>query len=682
MSYCINPECQIRDNVDSRETCLCCVNQLHIRDLYWLVEPLRPLSQSPGCEVFEVVEDMDDMRVTKVLKSLKSNEVSAIRRFGQEANILSSLSHPGIPKADPDEYFSHTLNNGRILKCLVMEKIEGQNLKDWLEKNEPISQDLALTWLKELAEILGCVHQGGFLHRDIKPSNIIRKPNGQLVLIDFGVAKRVTDAEVDEHNSTVVYSIGYTAVEQLEGRSVPQSDFFALGRTFVHLLTGSHPKSLINSKTEQFTWKQSLQQEVSDKVANFIDELMAPKVQDRPKDTQAIQLRIKQIYDDLYPPLEPEPLPQPPFRWYRWAVIFGFPVILLVVIKWLFLLPPPLCNSSALDVSEMAFSRNGSYLVTASLDNTVRVSKAASNNKQVHCELLRDGVVALKFSPSDSTKKGAEEGTIATVKLDGGVELWNVDTEGNIERSQILQVLGRVVALAFSPQGNYLATAAEGGTVQVWDTNTYEEIKLRPYGSYIKAVSFSQDEKYLAIVGLDKKTNVWEWQTTDKLTPLPNVVAVAFSPKDSKYLATGDVEGNVKVLDTNTFKVVNEVNLGSYPTAISFSPEGKHLLLLGLNKKAKLWEWEKHNATITLERTPKDKVVAATFSPKDGKYIATASANGTIRVWNNDGTWSADLPNSYNSLTAVAFNPKDEQQLGVATADGSVQIINRPATKQ
>lgn len=665
MSYCINPECQIPNNPDNTETCLYCGNQLHIRDIYWLVKPLRSVSQSPGFEVFEV----DDMGMTKVLKSLKSNEVSAIRRFRQEANILSSLSHPGIPKADQDEYFSHTLNNGRILKCLVMEKIEGQNLEDWLKENGSISQDLALTWLKELAEILGCVHQGGFLHRDIKPSNIIRKPNGQLVLIDFGVAKRVTDAEVDEHNSTVVYSIGYTAVEQLDGRSVPQSDFFALGRTFVHLLTGNHPKSLINSETGQLTWKQSLQQEVSDELANFIDELMAPEVQDRPENTQAIQQRIKQI------------LGKDQLRWYWWAVLFGFPVILLVVIKWLFLLPPPLCNSSALDVSEMAFSRNGSYLVTASLDNTVRVSKAASNNKQVHCKLLGDGVVALKFSPSDSTKKGAEEGTIATVKLDGSVELWNVDTEGNIERSQILQVLGRVVALAFSPQGNYLATAAEGGTVQVWDTNAYKEIKLRPYGSYVKAVSFSQDEKYLAIVGLDKKTNVWEWQT-DKLIPLPNVVAAAFSLKDSKYLATGDVEGNVQVRDTNTFKVVNEVNLGSYPTAISFSPEGKHLLLLGLNKKAKLWEWEKHNATITLERTPKDKVVAATFSPRDGKYIATASADDPVRVWNNDGTWSADLPNSYNSLTAVAFNPKDEQQLAVATADGSVQIINRPATKQ
>ena len=683
MPYCINPECQSpnRENPDNTETCLYCGNQLHIRGLYWLVIPLRSLRQSPGFEVFEV----DDMGMTKVLKSLKSNEVSAIRRFRQEANILSSLSHPGIPRADQDEYFSHTLNNGRILNCLVMERIEGQNLEDWLKENGSISQDLALTWLQELAEILGCVHQGGFLHRDIKPSNIIRKPNGQLVLIDFGVAKRVTDAEVDEHNSTVVYSIGYTAVEQLDGRSVPQSDFFALGRTFVHLLTGSHPKSLINSETGQLPWKQSLQQEVSDELANFIDELMAPEVQARPENTEAIQQRIEQI---LTPP-------KPPFCWYRWAVIFWFPIILLVVIRQLFQPPPPLCKSSAF-VNEMAFSRNGKYLVIASLnsDNRVTVPKAA-NNQQVYCKSLKDSVVALKFrpfSPSDSPKKGAEEGTIATVNLDGNnVRLWNVDTKGNIKHPpQILQVSGNVVALTFSPKGNYLATATQDGAVRVWNANTYEEENVELYGSYVKAVSFSQDEKYLAIVRLDKKTDVWEWNTNNEPTPRPDVVAAAFSPKDSNYLATGDVKGNVQVRDTDTFKVVNEVDIGSYPTAISFSPEGKHLLLLGLNKKAKLWEWKKH-ATIRLESDPKDEVVAATFSPRDGKYLATVSAKNTITVWNNAnnsivtvwnnaGTWSTDSSNS-NYISAVAFNPKDEKQLAVATADGSIQIIKWSATK-
>ena len=692
MPYCINPECRpMRENPENAETCLSCGNQLHIRDLYWLVNPLRPLSQSLDVEVFEV----DDMGMTKVLKSLIRNEESAITRFSREARILISLRHPGIPKVDPDEYFSYELDNGRTLYCLVMEKIEGQNLEDWLKENKPISQDLALKGLKELAEILGYVHQFGFLHRVIKPSNIIRKPNGQLMLINFGFAKQKTDEGFSEPDVTEVYTIGYTPKEQLEGRSVPQSDFFALGRTFVHLLTGKHPKSFINFKTEQFTWRQSLQQEVSDELANFIDELMTPEVQDRPENTQAIQQRIQQISNNLPPPPPPEPdpplPPEPPFRWYRWAVIFGFPVVLLVVIRLLFPPPPPLCKLSALNVSEMAFSRNGRYLVTASLDNTVRVSKAASNNKQVDCNSLEDGIVALKFSPSDSIKKGAEEGTIATVNLDGNVNLWDVDTNGNIEwRSRLAPVRGRVVALAFSPQGKYFATATDGGTVQVWATDrydyntpTYRRISAPSYyNSYVKAVSFSQDEEHVAIVGLDEKTYVWKWQTAEKPTQLPDVVAVAFSPKDSKYLATGDVKGKVQVRDTKTFKVVNEVNLGSYPTAISFSPEGKHLLLLGLNKKAKLWEWEKPNPTIPLERAPKDEevVIAATFSPSDGKYIATASANGPVRVWNKDGTWIENLPDSDKS-SAVAFNPKDEKQLAVATANGSIKIIKWSPTK-
>jgi serine/threonine protein kinase len=72
-----------------------------------------------------------------------------------------------------------------------MERIRGYNLEQWLNENdnEPISQDLALDWLRQIAKILFYLHQNGFFHRDIKPSNIIQKFNGKLVLIDFGTAR-------------------------------------------------------------------------------------------------------------------------------------------------------------------------------------------------------------------------------------------------------------------------------------------------------------------------------------------------------------------------------------------------------------------------------------------------------------------------------------------------------------
>jgi ABC-type branched-subunit amino acid transport system substrate-binding protein len=244
------------------------------------------------------VEDLEDDRTLKVLKILNSYCPKLVELFRQEAKLLIDLTHPGIPGAE--EQFSLSLSNGQELHCLVMEKIEGQNLDQWLQQNGQISQELALDWLEQLAKILEYVHQNQLFHRDVKPSNIMRRPNGQLVLIDFGTARKVTQTVIEGRKVTVVYSQGYTAPEQFEGRAVPQSDFYALGCTFVHLLTGKHPNDLPrNPKTDSLVWRPS-EQQVSGLLADLIDQLMTQSLQNRPKTTGEILCRIKEIKQPAY----------------------------------------------------------------------------------------------------------------------------------------------------------------------------------------------------------------------------------------------------------------------------------------------------------------------------------------------------------------------------------------------
>src|SRR4028119_301465 len=233
MSYCINPNCSNRLNLNDLETCQTCSTKLLINERYQVVQPLR-VGQLYNSEVFEV-KDFNEQGTLKVLKSLaiKPNNSKLNELFEKEAQALIWLSsewqkHPGIPEVKPDAYFIFGLGNGfRKLQCLVMEKIEGQNLEQWLEENQPISQDKALNWLQQLVEILDQVHRQGLWHRDIKPSNIMLKPDGQLVLIDFGAVGI---------GNTVIASAEYTPPEQVKGATVLQSDFFAIGRSFVYLL--------------------------------------------------------------------------------------------------------------------------------------------------------------------------------------------------------------------------------------------------------------------------------------------------------------------------------------------------------------------------------------------------------------------------------------------------------------
>jgi serine/threonine protein kinase len=295
MLYCLNPKCSQRQNSDTATKCEACNTPLFIKNRYLPIRPLCNLDTPYRySEIFEV-KDIKDNNTLKVLKVLMKNDSKIVELFEQEANILSQLTHPGIPKAE--ENFSLYFNNSQELLCLIMEKIKGQNLQQWLNENdnEPISQDLALYWLKQITKILAYVHQNGFFHRDIKPSNIILKPNGKLALIDFGTAREITQTVINGHTVTFVCSYGYTAPEQFQRKVVPQSDFFALGRTFVHLLTGQHPSNLAcSSVTGHLIWP-SLASDISPIFANFIDRLMEPSLEKRPKNTQEILREREQV---------------------------------------------------------------------------------------------------------------------------------------------------------------------------------------------------------------------------------------------------------------------------------------------------------------------------------------------------------------------------------------------------
>lgn len=271
------------------DCCKSCGTPLLVRDRYRLLQPLRPLNPHYYTEVFEV----GDRNSRKVMKILKSHHPELVNRFEREAMTLQELNHPRIPTVEFDDYFTFTpANQSQPLHCLVMEKIEGKNLDQYIAHHGPISSNIALQWLRQCIEILDILHGQQFFHRDIKPSNIMLKPDGKLVLIDLGSVRAITSTYLakikGQLNVTTVISGGYTPPEQIEGKALPQSDFFALGRTFVYLLAGKSPSQLpTDAKTGQLIWRNQAPQ-VSRPLADFIDELMNFIPANRPQNTRVI----------------------------------------------------------------------------------------------------------------------------------------------------------------------------------------------------------------------------------------------------------------------------------------------------------------------------------------------------------------------------------------------------------
>ena len=290
MSYCINPRCGHRDNPDGLSHCKSCQTPLLIEGRYRLIRPLRELDEWEPSEVFEI----DDQGQTKVLKVLKKKILQPL--FEREAATLQALHHPGIPQVDSDGYFSLEID-GRRLYCLVMENIQGINLDNWLQQHGPTEQATAINWMKQLVDLLAQLHQEELFHRDIKLANIMLRPTGQLALVDFGTVRPMTStyfAKVaGQRDITSVVSPGYTPLEQINGRAVPQSDFYALGRSFVYLLTGTHPIDLPEDDTTgQLTWQDQVANPLDEWFAQLLDDMMAPFPGQRPLNAAALLERL------------------------------------------------------------------------------------------------------------------------------------------------------------------------------------------------------------------------------------------------------------------------------------------------------------------------------------------------------------------------------------------------------
>ncbi len=282
MSLCINPQCSQSENSDRMLFCQSCGSELLLAGKYRVA---KLMSNKGGFgDTYEVTE----RGVPKVLKVLKSNDPKAIELFEREYRVLANLSGEGIAGVPlVEDFFLYSPNGSRQpLHCLVMERIFGMDLEEYIKfMKRPIDQKTAIGWLSQLTQILQEIHERGIFHRDIKPSNIILQPDGQLVLIDFGAVKEAA-ANIPGQR-TRIYTPGYAAPEQERGEVVEQSDFYALGRTFVYLLTSKEPIDLYDAYRNALLWRDKAML-VSSDCLDLIDRLMQEHPQQRPVDTATI----------------------------------------------------------------------------------------------------------------------------------------------------------------------------------------------------------------------------------------------------------------------------------------------------------------------------------------------------------------------------------------------------------
>ncbi|KAF9461750.1 hypothetical protein BDZ94DRAFT_1323097 [Collybia nuda] len=313
-------------------------------------------------------------------------------------------------------------------------------------------------------------------------------------------------------------------------------------------------------------------------------------------------------------------------------------------------------------ISALPFAPEKSPLVKHYLKDFPNIIHV-TGGKEKNWSLLRNvseghknSVMAVAYSPDSQH--------IASASGDKTIRVWDAAT-GDAVGEPLKGHTDWVAALAYSSNGKHIASGSYDNTIRVWDIVSGHEIHepLKGHMNWVKAVAYSPDGKHIVSGSLDHTVRVWD-AATGHLEYEPwkghsdSVTVVVYSP-DGKYIASGSDDNTIRIWNAATGNTVGEpLNMHRSPIrAVAYSPDSSHIVSGSDDKTIRMWNASTGHVIGDPWKGHTDGVTSVAFSP-DGQYVVSGSWDKSIRIWNvaTGQAVGEPLNGHMRSVMAVAYS--------------------------
>ncbi|MEE3371446.1 MAG: protein kinase, partial [Planctomycetota bacterium] len=658
--------------------------------------------------------------VMKTLKEAEGENSEARYRFVQEAQVNSQLEHPNIVPiyqagrgADGQPYYTMKYVRGQEYRELIQSYHQHRR-----EGNvDALELRRLLTLFISTCQAVSYAHNRGVVHRDLKPENVAVGEFGELMVLDWGLAKVLGEPDTETSHAAVTVADGidlgqtmqgrimgtpgYMAPEQASGESdaiEPRTDVYSLGAMLFEILTGEAPHALLHSYDSHQIQRWQRRESHAGTAAGqeSVSSLASQHSSGHHENTMKLLARV--IAGTVPAPSDIEPTVPRALeaicqRAMRLKIEDRYTTasdLAADVERWLADEPVSVYAGSWNERLGrwMRKHRTKVQAIGASFAVIALVAVVSSvlinNQKQLAVKESQRAVAAEQNASQEADRaKAAERIASQEAARARAAERIAVAKTAQAERSayssDMLLAESDWEDASIRHLTDLLDRYRERQDLKGFEWNYWDRLaashllSLAAHTGNVTSVSFSSDGTRLVSGSADTTVKVWDVVTGREMLTFKGhtkqVKSVSFSP-DGTRLVSGSADTTVKIWDLATGQEMLTFKGHTKPvSSVSFSPDGTRLASGSMDKTAKLWDALTGEEILTLA----GNAHRVTFSP-DGSRLATTVNDFAVRLWDTaTGSKLLTLPGHTGIVSSVSFSP-DGKQLASASWDRTVKL--------